>query len=77
MFPQAAAFVFGIDLLTGAAFGRPHHVQATLERRLETASPLAVPASSATREGLVLPVPPVERSGDGHARTDVARGRER
>ena len=63
VFPQAAAFVFGIDLLTGAAFGRPHHVQATLERRLETASPLAVPASSATREGLVLPVPPVERSG--------------
>ena len=61
--PAAAAFVFGIDLLTGAAFGRPHHVQATLERRLETASPLAVPASSATREGLVLPVPPVARSG--------------
>ena len=77
VFVQSAALWFGIDLLTGAAFGRPHHVQATLERRLGTRSPSAGLASPTTREGLVLPALPVERTSDAHARTDAYRGRER
>lgn len=76
VFVQSAAFWFGIDLLTGAASRRPHHVQATLERRLERPGPLAGLASPVTREGLVLPALPVERTRDAHARTNAPRGRE-
>lgn len=77
VFLQSAAFWLGIDLLTGAAFKRPHHVQATLEKRLQMPSPRAGLASPAVREGLVLPALPVEGAGAAHARTDAPGGRER
>ena len=76
-FVQSAALWFGIDLLTGAAFGRPHHVQATLERRPESPRPMAGLTAPATREGLLLPLPPTEPTGNPHARTDAPRGRNR
>lgn len=77
VFVQSAALWFGIDLLTGAAFGRPDHIQATLERRLETPSPGAGLVPPGTREGLVLPAPPAVPTGDAHATTEGAGGRER
>lgn len=76
VFVQSAALWLGIDLLTGAAFKRPHHVQATLEKGLQMPSPRAGLASPATREGLVLPTLPVDRTRDGHARTSAPRGRQ-
>lgn len=77
VFVQSAALWFGIDLLTGAAFERPRHVQATLQRRPESPSPMSGLTVPATREGLLLPSPPAEPTGNPRARTDAPRGRNR
>ena len=75
---QAAAFAFGIDLLTGAAFKLPHHIQATLERTPFNPGPRAeVDVPPPSREGLLLPTPFGEWTGDAGTGAGGPRGRER
>ena len=77
VFPQAAAFVFGIDLLTGAAFKLPRHVQATLERTPFNPGPRAEAGVRApSREGILPPVPFGVRAGDAGTRSGAPGGRK-
>lgn len=63
MFPQLAAFTFGIDLLTGAAFRLPRHVRATLPTTPDNPGPRAgTSVPTPAREGIVLPA---ARPGQG------------